>query len=460
MSLKENLEKIEFLKKQFDQLKPLGKEADNTLWTKFRLEWNFNSNHIEGNTLTYGETRLLLFFGKTTGDHEMREYEEMKAHDVAILAIKEWAEDKTRELTETDIRNLNKIILVRPFWKEAQTQDGQPTRRLIKVGDYKEHPNSVRLPTGEMFDFASPEETQRLMAELLNWYRGNKEENCIELASELHYRFIRIHPFDDGNGRIARLLVNYILMKDGFPPIIIKTADKTAYLTALQKADSGDIEAFGEYISKQLIWSLEIAIKAAKGESIEEQDDVEKEISIFKKKQNKSPEVISKSDKQIYELYQDGIKQFVELYIHKMKQFDDLFTRKEIKGEIQNPKFSAIKFNSFEEIDDYFQNYESISLREMSKKIGSGGTSFKFNTVKLSIDLIGYKNGGEINAFSVTNNITLRFLEFSYDIYHQDQIIISKKYNQVLDIEEANKLVNGCLKVVLSQIKTKQKELQ
>ena len=81
-NLPSSLEKIDSLRQQLEKLKPLKREDEERLWKKFRLEWNYNSNHIEGNTLTYGQTELLLIFEKTTGDHDMREYEEMKAHDV------------------------------------------------------------------------------------------------------------------------------------------------------------------------------------------------------------------------------------------------------------------------------------------------------------------------------------------------------------------------------------------
>ncbi len=286
MTLSENLAKINLLRKGLDELRPLSNEAEDKLWEKLRLEWNYNSNHIEGNTLTYSETKLLLLFEKTTGDHEKREYDEMQAHDVAIHLIRDWAYDKERGLTEADIKNLNKIILVKPYWKEALTYDGQQTRRQIKVGDYKEYPNSVKLKSGQMFHYASPEETPRLMQELIDWYRIRITEikDPIYLAAELHYKLIRIHPFDDGNGRIARLLVNYILMKNGYTPIIIKSADKENYITALQKADAGDEAAFPNYMAEQLIWALELEAKAAKDENLEEPDDIDKEIAILKKK--------------------------------------------------------------------------------------------------------------------------------------------------------------------------------
>lgn len=266
--MKNTLDKINELVQTLQALLPMNPEYQQKLDKKFRLEFNYNSNHMEGNTLTYGETELLLIFNETKGNHTLREYEEMKGHDVAINLIEDWATDKEHLLTESYIKNLNQVILKEPFWKEAITADGQNTRRLIKVGNYKEFPNSVRLQNGELFHYASPTETPILMHELLNWYRTEEASlHPVTLAAMLHYKFVRIHPFDDGNGRIARLLMNYVLLKNGLPPIIIKSKDKQQYLRALHVADTGNIEAFIDYIGKQVLWSLEIYLKAA-GERI------------------------------------------------------------------------------------------------------------------------------------------------------------------------------------------------
>lgn len=223
---------ITSLKAELNKLPELSGEQKEKLWKKFRLEWNYNSNHIEGNTLTYGQTELLLFFDKATGEKDLREYEEMKAHDVAIKFVQDEANNKQKPLTESFVRELNEIILVRPFYKEAQTIDGQNTRRLIEIGQYKKFPNSVRLQNGEMFHYAKPEEVASKMEELVNWYNNEKELSPEDLAAYLHYRFVRIHPFDDGNGRVARLLMNYVLLKHNLPPVIIKSADKANYLLA------------------------------------------------------------------------------------------------------------------------------------------------------------------------------------------------------------------------------------
>ncbi len=255
-------------------------EADeDRLWRKLRLEWNYNSNHIEGNTLTYHETELLLIHGRTAGGHPMRDYEEMKAHDVAI--------DHTRSLAgaeqaigEGDVRDLNQILLKEPFWQSAETPDGQPTHKRIVPGQYKTQPNHVRTATGELHRFAEPEETSALMAEWTREFRRDLERTACPLPlflAESHWSFLRIHPFDDGNGRTARLLANYALLREDLPPIVIRSEDRDPYIGALQNADLGFTLPLAQFMLENVLWSLGIGIRAASGESIHEPDDTAQE---------------------------------------------------------------------------------------------------------------------------------------------------------------------------------------
>jgi len=181
-------------------------------------------------------------------NNSLKDVNEMKAHDVAIHLIREWAQDKDHQLSEKAIRELNQLILVKDYWAEATTRDGQATRRKIKVGTYKEQPNHVQLKSGEIFRYAEPNEVPAKMEELIKWYREQKNENVLETAAFFHYKFVIIHPFDDGNGRISRLLMNYHLLKNGYPPIIIKSQDKSNYLYALNQADAGNEGAFVTYL--------------------------------------------------------------------------------------------------------------------------------------------------------------------------------------------------------------------
>jgi Fic family protein len=173
--------------------------------------------------------------------------------------------------------------------------DGNITTYTVHAGQYKTRPNSVITATGERFEYASPEETPALMTDLIDWYNGAVDEgklSALELASLFHYRYIRIHPFEDGNGRIARLLVNFILLRAGYPMIIVRSDDKDKYLSALNRCDVTvglnpsdgahaeleQIQPFVNYISGCLERALTIRIRAAKGESIEEKGDWRKKL--------------------------------------------------------------------------------------------------------------------------------------------------------------------------------------
>ncbi len=446
--------KIEELVNEIKTLSPINDDNLRKLNKKFRLEFNYNSNHLEGNTLTYGETELLLFFDKTDGSHELRELEEMKAHDVAYKIIQDWAKDTEHPLTETYIKQLNEIILVRPFWKEAITPEGQSTRRQIKVGQYKEYPNSVRLQNGEMFEYASPTDTPIKMNELVEWYNAEIEKDelhPVALAALLHYKFVLIHPFDDGNGRISRLLMNYVLLKNNFPPIIIKTTEKKKYLNALNQADVGNIEAFVNYLGEQLIWSLELTIKATKGENIEEVDDYEKEIAIWKKQViAKEVNSLHRNDELIYELYQSGIAEMFINFANKHIQFDDLFNKKSVGYFKNNTGDNDINY-----IEDEMNRIEKIHLPvfyregEASEIIIPEDT---FQNLWIGITFQEYKYN-EINSFHITSNLELQFEPYSYIVKHNNLVLYKRNYGNLLSKKEMENIVTDSVKRVFEEIK-------
>lgn len=280
-------------------------EDESRLKRKFMLEFNYNSNHIEGNTLTYGQTELLLLFGKVVNEASMKDLEEMKAHNVCLKMIQEEAADAHMPLTETFIRQLHHTLLREDYTLYRQLPDGTTTSYVIHAGIYKTRPNSVITVTGERFEYASPEETPALMTDLVEWYNAEEQKGAlspIELATVLHYRYIRIHPFEDGNGRIARLLVNYILTRHHYPMIVVKSHDKDRYLTALNRCDVQvgstpsvgahaeleQLKPFVDYMTQCLEAALTISIKAAKGENINEADDWKKNLKLkYRDKLNK-----------------------------------------------------------------------------------------------------------------------------------------------------------------------------
>src|SRR5215510_9767649 len=168
------MNKIQQLYKEWLSLQPLNEKLERNINQQFMVDFNYNSNHIEGNTLTYGQTKLLLLFGDTIGNASIQDYEEMKAHNVGLELMKTEAKDSNRMLSEHFIRELNQTILVRDFYKTSRDGD---YRYKIHVGVYKTRPNSVITPAGELFDYASPEAPPRLWA---NWLNGIATKNSAE----------------------------------------------------------------------------------------------------------------------------------------------------------------------------------------------------------------------------------------------------------------------------------------
>ncbi len=225
--------------KAWNELQPLTEQDRKRLSRKFTVDFNYNSNHIEGNTLTYGQTELLLLFGKVIGEAVEKDVYDMRASNVCLKMMSEETLTKN-PLTQNFIRMLHKTLLREDYTVYKSLPGGHTTSYVIHAGQYKTRPNSVITRYGDRFDYASPEETPALMSDLVDWY--NKEEQAqklspAELATLFHYRYIRIHPFEDGNGRIARLLVNYILARHGYPMIVVRSRNKFEYLEALHAAD-------------------------------------------------------------------------------------------------------------------------------------------------------------------------------------------------------------------------------
>ncbi len=224
----------------WQKLQPLSDKDRERLSRRFTVDFNYNSNHIEGNTLTYGQTEILLLFGKVIGEADVRDVQEMTASNVGLRMMTKEAKVKETPLTQNFIRTLHKTLLREDYTVYRNLPGGVQASYVIHAGQYKTRPNSVITRYGDRFEYASPEETPSLMADLVDWYNKSEQEgklSPVELAALFHYRYIRIHPFEDGNGRIARLMVNFILTRHNYPMVVVRSRKKSEYLEALHQTD-------------------------------------------------------------------------------------------------------------------------------------------------------------------------------------------------------------------------------
>lgn len=435
MALLDNLEIATGLKHQLDELRPLSPEMEKRMMQKFRLDWNYNSSNIEGNSLTYGETKALILFGQTAQAKPLRDHLEMTGHDKAIKSIEEVVKQE-QPLTEKFIRELHKLILKEPYQVDGITAGGQPAKKWVKIGQYKTSPNHVKTKTGEIFYFSTPEETPAQMRDLLLWYQKklkSEEDHPIVFATEFHYRFVRIHPFDDGNGRMARLIMNFILMQKGYPPAIIKTEEKENYYNALQQADAGQLEFFFDYVCEQVIHSLELMLKGAKGEEIDDPDDLDKKLQLLKKKLGEdvnSKVKVRKTPKGIKKVIVESIKPLVIALEKRLEDFDALAKSREV--QITFPS-KTLRGNNF--------------YSEINKVLTAGaGSRYEMNFGIPEIKLSCKYNG----LIKSKRNITFEGLKFSFTFHPFIYEIsgdginnpIHKLYSDFLTKDEINKIVN------------------
>lgn len=248
------LRSIEGKKGELDKHRPLNTSIVNKLNDQFTLEWTYNSNAIEGNTLSLHETEIVLNSGMTIGGKSVNEHLEAINHKDGIAFIEEIIRKK-RELTEDLVKEIHRLIL-------KGIDD-------LEAGCYRRH--NVRIVGARMIP-PQAVKVKRLMEELFTWYYKNYKTLAIpELSAQFHYKFVCIHPFIDGNGRVARLLMNLILMRNGYPPTVILKVDRKKYYRVLNQGNLGDLNPFVNFIGRSIERSLIIYLNSIKPNTSEKQ---------------------------------------------------------------------------------------------------------------------------------------------------------------------------------------------
>ncbi len=427
MNLAEIVQRIDSLKAEIDALRPIDREQELRVRQKFWLDWNYHSNAIEGNTLTYGETRAFLLHGITAAGKPFRDYLDMKGHKEALEYLEELVRNQA-PLTEVALRELHKILLIEPYEMPAITPEGWHTTRKIAVGRYKTAPNSVLTSTGQLHLYTTPEDTPGDMGNLMKWYRGEIENKIIHpliLAATFHHRFVAIHPFDDGNGRMARLLMNLILMQVGFVPIIIHTNTKQEYILALEQADEGDIGNFVEYIGQKLIQSLELYLRAAKGERIDELIDLDKQIALLQKRLVSEGKT-SYSEKTVESheaLWKNLLEPFLNRLFARLAKFDIYFGKHAVQFwyEVSGPKVL------------FFGDNAILVIKKLGDLLSSDPSIYRVT--------LSYKWNSFLNSVDTQLNVELR-MELAEDQISIDYVV-SKSVDAAIVEKRENLLTEG-----------------
>ncbi len=236
-------------KEKLDSFRPMPLELVRNLEQWFLIELTYSSNAIEGNTLTRKETAAVVEKGLTIGGKTLVEHLEATNHAKALGDIIRLAQSETLSVSENDILTIHNTIL--------RGIDDE------NAGHYRSIP--VRI-SGSPVILPNPRKVPDLMAGFIAWIANNIDIHPVELAAEAHYQLVTVHPFVDGNGRTARLLMNLILMQNGYTPALIRKRDRMKYISSLEKAQlGGSKDNYYKIIKDAVNRSLDIYLDAVTG---------------------------------------------------------------------------------------------------------------------------------------------------------------------------------------------------
>lgn len=239
------LARLDRKKRDLDALRPLPAVAVQRLQEQLALEWIYNSNAIEGNTLSLQETRLILETGLTIGGKSLREHFEVTNHRTAIDYVTALVQDAT-PVSAFHVRQIHRLVMM---------QIDDPS-----AGNYRQLP--VRI-AGAAHTPPDAREVERLILEWSDWLDGPAETlHPVTRAALAHHQLAAIHPFLDGNGRTARLVMNLLLLRDGYPPTVILKVNRQQYYRVLAQADAGRPAPFVNFVGRAVERSLTLYLEA------------------------------------------------------------------------------------------------------------------------------------------------------------------------------------------------------
>lgn len=412
-------EEVDKLKAKLASYKPFDPSIESAINELLHIDWTYNSSAIEGNTYTREDTWYVYKTGCAAAGKTGNEFIEIRNHKNAV----EFAEARIKEgkeITIPLIKQLHSILLYgidSPAGREA--------------GRYKSEPNVTTMPDGTVHTYVAPHLVDTEMEELLNWYSQQKDDlHPVELAAIFHYKFLRIHPFLDGNGRAARLLMNWILMGAGFTPAIIKAERKQEYLEAIYAGHKGrDLAPLILLVEREVIESLTLALDIIEGRKVFGVDDLERKLKGFDERMQSLEQGYNEVEGQIEEKRKKCISQvynFIKMQAKKLR--------------IENDKYNLSYDETWAKVDSWIdwlnepessesvlprtQLLEKIRTIPIKRSSGSGGFSIKF-----------YGKGPLENYISM-NSLNLLVFASKYKIYVSSLVTMGDHAREEVDLLE------------------------
>lgn len=418
MALNELIERIDKLQSEIDSHGKLGTELLKKIQYRFRLDWNYHSNAMEGGTLTLQETRSVMIDISVKGK-PFKDLAEMRGHDNVVTEIFKMGKGELR-LSEKRIKDVHAAII---------HEDDPELKKL--VGRWKVSDNHVLNYRGEKFVFTSHSDVAEEMHSLIDWLNAQSDKlrsksseamHPVLIAFEFHLRFVSIHPFYDGNGRTSRIFMNLILISFGYPPVVVKESEKDEYNKYL-----ADIQAYGgnpallnEFLCEKLIRSEQLVLDAIAGKDISEPDDLDKKIAMLKAEiaeVDKDNEVQLRFDKNTFRGIYDGwVSELIRSLIRQIRKFDDMFADPSHHVHVNLNQHHGFGGQSYAvELSD---KSEKDVIEELRKEIFEKASHVSSDTIITVQAKYGtFKKGALKMPFGCNYHVELRFGYIDYEIY-------------------------------------------
>lgn len=247
------LKRLTEKKRKLDGYRPLPSPIVTNLQEWFKVELTYTSNAIEGNTLNRKETALVVEEGITVRGKTLKEHLEAINHADAMDFIQGLVRKKREDITQRDVLDIHALIL-----KKIDDENAGRYRNV-----------AVRIRGADVI-LPNPMKVPELMDEFFVWLQGKNVDHPVTIAADAHLRLVSIHPFVDGNGRTARLLLNLLLMQTGYPPALVRKEDRDIYIDSIEKAQlTNQREDYYKVIYRAIDRSLDIYLDAVEGKTLQ-----------------------------------------------------------------------------------------------------------------------------------------------------------------------------------------------
>ena len=422
MELNSILESIEENQKKISSY---GKFDDTILKKinyKLRLDWNYNSNRMEGGTLTRAETRSVMVDAIDIKGKPFKDVAEMTGHDKIVLEVLKMSKGELR-IAEKRIKEIHRAIMYE-----------EDTEKAAQIGKWKSEPNEIINYKNEKISFTPPsdvaEEVHKLIdrthAELDKFYTGKKSKHPIEIAAQFHIDFVSVHPFYDGNGRTTRVLTNILLMACGYPIIVIKEEHKQAYYKLLAdiQAYGGKEDLFYGFIAERVLETQQLLIEALEGKEIDEPNDLDKRIALLEKELeavDPNEEVKYQFNREVFDdIFHSWLGELIKAVVPEIQKFNRFFTGTGHWINLAN--MASTRF---------VNETPSELIERLDKSLTAGKSNFNEYDSRFTITTqYGTLIKGGLKTFGCNYGIELKFNEIKYEVLVDEFIEESNQRKQ------------------------------